>query len=78
MTSFKAWPQVKPKLVKICLSASFSLENEVNKNICTGKYKLLISTGRLWCFEITIFKNSFMAIIIQAFYLDQGQCTTKI
>lgn len=46
MTSFKAWPQVKPKLVKICLSASFSLENEVNKTICTGKYKLLISTGR--------------------------------
>lgn len=47
MTSFKAWPQVKPKLVKICLRASFFLENKVNKTICTGKYKLLISTGRL-------------------------------
>lgn len=71
MTSFKAWPQAKTKSAKICLTTSVSLKNRVNKTICTGKCKLLISAGRLQYFESPIFKNSFMAIIIQAFYLNQ-------
>lgn len=44
----------------------FSPESRVNKTICTGKYTLLISPGRLRHFK-SIFQNSFMAIITQVF-----------